>query len=173
MARVYLSDNLVITPTAELQAALQTIIQQLEDQINAGPAIASLSDSNRKLPVGMVSGDLIFDSKGGELKVGIYNGATVLYVSFGSFVGAITDAQHGTRSGGSLHDLVTTGIAGFMSAGDKVKIDHFKGQTTTATGPTTTELPANGDWSFHKDTTGPTFYLATNWAGVIKSVVMT
>ena len=150
-----------------------TIIQQLEDQINNGPSIASLSDSNRTLPLGMISGDLIFDSQNGELRIGIYNGATVLYASFGSFVGAITDTQHGTRSGGTLHPVATTSVAGFMSGGDKIKSDQYKGQTTSATGPTTTQFPAAGDWGFHQDNTGPTYYLAANWAGVIKSVVMT
>ncbi len=173
MARVYLSSNLVSTPTAELQSALMTIVQQLEDQINAGPAIASLSDTNRTLPQGMISGDLIFDNQNGELKVGIYNGATVLYVSFGSFVGAITDLQHGTRSGGTLHPVATTSVAGFMSAADKTKSDRYKGQTTSAAAPSLTEFPTAGDWGFHQDTSGPTYYLASNWAGVIKSVVMT
>lgn len=34
-----------------------------------------------------------------------------------------TDAQHGDLGGGSLHDLVTTSVDGFMSAADKSKLD--------------------------------------------------
>jgi hypothetical protein len=34
-----------------------------------------------------------------------------------------TDAQHGTRGGGSIHAAATTSVAGFMSAADKTKLD--------------------------------------------------
>jgi hypothetical protein len=34
-----------------------------------------------------------------------------------------SDAQHGTRGGGTQHSAATTSIAGFMSAADKVKLD--------------------------------------------------
>lgn len=39
-------------------------------------------------------------------------------------VGVISDAQHGNRGGGSLHDLaIASGAAGFMSGADKAKLD--------------------------------------------------
>ena len=40
-------------------------------------------------------------------------------------VGIISDAQHGNRSGGALHALATVGVAGFMSAADKSKLDGY------------------------------------------------
>lgn len=49
-----------------------------------------------------------------------------------------TDAQHGNRGGGSLHDLATILIAGFMSAADKSKLDAV----TVANIPSTTEKAA-------------------------------
>lgn len=173
MARIYLTDNLQSTPAEGLASAIQLILQQLQDQINDGPALASLSDTNRKIPQGMQSGDLIFDYKGGELRIGIFNGVQVFYASFGSFTGAITDTQHGNRSGGSLHDLATIAIAGFMSAGDKIKADRFKGNTTSILPPSLTEFPTAGDWGFHTDTNTGFFYTACNFAGSVKASLMT
>jgi len=45
-----------------------------------------------------------------------------------------TDAQHGTRGGGTLHAVATTSVAGFQSALDKTKLDGV------ATGATATPL---------------------------------
>lgn len=38
-----------------------------------------------------------------------------------------TDAQHGTRGGGTLHAEATTSVAGFLSAADKTKLDNLNG----------------------------------------------
>lgn len=38
-------------------------------------------------------------------------------------VGVITDAQHGSRGGGSLHAAATTSTAGFLSSADKTLLD--------------------------------------------------
>lgn len=38
-------------------------------------------------------------------------------------LGEVSDAQHGTRSGGTLHATATPSVAGFMSAADKSKLD--------------------------------------------------
>jgi hypothetical protein len=43
--------------------------------------------------------------------------------SFAEISGTLSDTQHGSRSGGSLHAVVTTGTAGFMAAADKSKLD--------------------------------------------------
>jgi hypothetical protein len=43
--------------------------------------------------------------------------------------GLADDASHGNRGGGALHSDATTGVAGFLSAADKVKLD---GATTAA-----------------------------------------
>lgn len=38
----------------------------------------------------------------------------------------VSDSQHGNRGGGSLHSTATTGVAGFMSAADKTKLDTLQ-----------------------------------------------
>jgi hypothetical protein len=38
-------------------------------------------------------------------------------------VGTLTDIEHGTRGGGTLHTVATTSVAGFLSATDKSKLD--------------------------------------------------
>jgi hypothetical protein len=38
-------------------------------------------------------------------------------------VGVISDTNHGTRGGGTLHPVATTSVAGFESAADKTKLD--------------------------------------------------
>lgn len=171
--RVYLNSNLQNVPSGNLNSQLQYTLQDLENQLNSGPAISSLVNASDPLPTGMQSGDLVFNSQGGELKVGIFDGTNVNYASFGSFTGAITDAQHGTRSGGNLHPAATDTVAGFMSAPDKSKLDNFLGFLSVAGAISITQLPHAGQWCFYTDTTGPTNWLAANYAGAIKSVQLT
>lgn len=173
MARIFLDSSLKVFPPDQLRAGIETLFQQLEDQINAGTDIVSLTDNNQTLPEGMRRGDIVFDIQRGELRVGVFNGANVFYASFGSFAGTITDAQHGPRAGGDLHTNATTAVAGFMSGSDKTKLDRYKGDTSS-TGPASlTEYPANGDWGFHEDTTAGTYNLAKNKAGTIFSTPLT
>lgn len=62
--------------------------------------------------------------------------------------------EHGDLAGGSLHDVVTTSVAGFMSAADKVKLDSIAasgddtvaGAGLTETG-STIDVVANADGS--------------------------
>lgn len=51
-----------------------------------------------------------------------YNGA-VTFPDVSTFSGTITDAQHGARSGGTLHAVATGSVAGFLSAADKALIN--------------------------------------------------
>lgn len=171
--RIFLDSSLIGVSAEALPAAVQTIFNQLEDQINRGADIASLTDTNQTLPQGMKSGDVVINLSHGELRVGMFNGAFVVYASFGSFTGAITDTQHGTRSGGNLHDVATTALAGFMSAGDKTRADQFKGDTSSVGNASTTEYPADGDWGFHTNTTVVTYVLAKNKGGVIFTTLLT
>lgn len=173
MARIFLDSNLKGVAPEQLSAQLETLFQQLEDQINQGTEVVSITDSEQKLPVGMQRGDLIFSLLLGELRAGIFNGENIVYASFGSFTGAITDGQHGTRGGGSLHTDATTSASGFMSAADKIKSDHFKGDTSSAGAASLTEYPNNGDWGFHTDTGGGTYKLAKNKGGTIFTVTLT
>ena len=52
-----------------------------------------------------------------------------------------TDAQHGTRGGGTIHAAVTQSVNGFMLATDKVKVDNFAGDTVNVTTTTTNATP--------------------------------
>lgn len=45
---------------------------------------------------------------------------------------------------------------------------HFLGMTSSAASPSLTEYPLDQDWGFHTDTTGPTYYLVLNVAGVLQ-----
>ena len=173
MARVFLDSSLKNFPAEELRAGMETIFQQLEDQINAGTDVISIVDASQKLPVGMRNGDLIVKITNGELQVGLYNGVSVVYASFGSFTGAITDTQHGTRSGGNLHPDATITVAGFMGAADKIKLNHYKGDTSAAGPASLTEYPTDGNWGFHTDTVGLTYKLAKNKAGTIFTTLLT
>lgn len=59
---------------------------------------------------------------------------------------------------------------------DPVSINNligFKGTTTTTSAPSTTELPSDGDWSFHINSSSSALTLSRNQNGVIKSVTMT
>lgn len=173
MSRLFLDTNFKTAQKDDFRATLETIFQQIEDGINDSTDVVSLVNSTDKLPVGIRSGDLVVKLADGELQVGLYNGANVVYASFGSFTGAITNAQHGTRAGGNLHSDATSSVAGFMSAADKVKSDRYKGDTSAAGPASLTEYPANGDWGFHEDTVGVTYKLAKNKSGTIYTVLLT
>lgn len=149
-----------------------SVFNQLEDQINAGTDLVGLDDSSQKLPEGIKTRDVVVNMQNGELKVGIFNGKSVVYASFGSFTGAITDAQHGTRSGGLLHALATSVLNGFMSGADKAKLDNFKGDTSSAVDANLTNLPNDGDWCFHTNTAAVTYKLAKNKSGIVYSVAL-
>lgn len=53
-----------------------------------------------------------------------------------------SDAQHGTRGGGTQHAVATTLANGFMSSTDKAKLDSIQGGTATLVAGTVT-VPAN------------------------------
>ena len=52
-----------------------------------------------------------------------------------------TDAQHGSRGGGTQHSVATTGTAGFMSATDKTKLDNISGDAFNVTAQTLNATP--------------------------------
>lgn len=173
MARIFLTDNFKSIAQEDLRMMIEQVLQQLQDQLNAAPDVASLVNPTDSLPQGIRSGDVVFNLQNGELRAGVYNGIEVLYASFGSFVGAITDAQHGARSGGNLHPDATNLISGFMSGADKAKSDKFKGTIVAAGAVSLTDLPNSGDWCFYNETGLALFYLASNFAGTIKTAAMT
>lgn len=170
MSRIFLTKNFSAIPPSELPEQLDALFDTLQQQVNAGVSISSKLNSNDPLPEGIQPRDLIFDISGGELKVGIYNGKSVVYISFGSFVGALTDIQHGDRSGGSLHSSATAIANGFLSATMYVLMNRFKGTTASGTNASLTELPTDKDWSFHNDTVLGKIFIAYNFGGTIKQL---
>lgn len=69
-------------------------------------------------------------------------------LTLGSIAGALTDAQHGARGGGSLHALATSASAGFMAPSDKQKLDSQK--PVIGTGAVTLQLThAQGDYLYY------------------------
>jgi hypothetical protein len=52
-----------------------------------------------------------------------------------------TDAQHGTRGGGTLHPEATQITAGFLSAADKAKLDAISGDSFSVTTQTNNATP--------------------------------
>lgn len=172
MARLYLNSNLQTVPTEELPSALQIIFNQLEDQVNEGPSLISLSKAGQAFPQGMARGDVVFTNADGLIRFGMFDGEKVATVQIGQMPGSISSLQHGNLGGGNLHNLATSTIAGFMSNADKAKSDTFLGFITAANPPSIVELPTSGQWAFFLNTTGPTFSLSFNLAGSIKSVIL-
>lgn len=172
MARFHIVGNYTGVETEQLASQLAITLASLEDDHNAGPDLISVNDVNQTLPEGMTRGDVVIKLQRDELFIGMYNGIEVIYASIGTFSGAITDTQHGTRAGGNLHPDATSTVAGFLSAADKIKSNHYKGDTTAAGPATTTEFPTDGDWGFHTDTVGITYKLAKNKAGTIYTTLM-
>ena len=173
MPRIFLDSSLQGVSVEDLKSYVEKVFQQLEDQINSGTNITSLSDTQQTLPQGMLTGDLIVNLQNGELRIGMFNGVEVVYSSFGSFVGAITDSQHGTRSGGNLHPIATQTVAGFMSAADKLEADHHLPESSGPGMATVLEYPNDGNWGFYTDTVGSLYYLVKNKSGVIYSTLLT
>lgn len=52
------------------------------------------------------------------------------YRALGNATGSINDSQHGSRGGGTLHNVATTGSNGFMSSNDKSKLNGIESGAT-------------------------------------------
>lgn len=80
MARIYLSKNFRNTKDpAELTRMLESTLNDLQDQINNGSNIYSILTTKDPLPLGMRAGDIVFNISSGTLKIGVYNGKTIVY----------------------------------------------------------------------------------------------
>ncbi len=55
----------------------------------------------------------------------------------------VSDAKHGSRSGGTLHAVATTLLAGFMSAADKIAVDGIAGAISSAISAFAVTVAAN------------------------------
>jgi hypothetical protein len=114
-------------------------------QLNAAISDADVTPTTRSI----ISGNGL--TGGGDLSadrtIAIAAADTTITVNADSIqVGVITDTNHGTRGGGTLHSVATTSVAGFESAADKTKLDQLVNNshliTVSATQPTS---PTTGD----------------------------
>ena len=64
-----------------------------------------------------------------------------------------TDAQHGNRGGGTLHDVATTSVAGFLSAADKTKLDGLPSSAVPTTRTVTAGAGLTGGGALSGDIT--------------------
>lgn len=76
-------------------------------------------------------------ARNNKLQVTNASGSTVYIddlaaLSLSALSGTISDAQHGSRGGGTLHANATTGAAGFMSPTDKTKLDDATSAATAS-----------------------------------------
>lgn len=79
MARVKLDSSLSTSDPKDLRGPVQTIFQQLEDQLAGSPDLVTVTEDNPNLPANIQRGDLVFNLSGGVLKIGMYNGKEVVY----------------------------------------------------------------------------------------------
>jgi hypothetical protein len=114
-------------------------------QLNAAISDADVTPTTRSI----ISGNGL--TGGGDLSadrtIAVAAADTTITVNADSIqVGVITDTNHGTRGGGTLHSVATTSVAGFESAADKTKLDQLVNNshliTVSATQPTS---PTTGD----------------------------
>lgn len=73
-----------------------------------------------------------YDTAAGQLYIVRNYLGTLIYPNFVSISGTITDAQHGSRGGGTLHAAVTGAANGFMIAADKTKLDNAVSTATAS-----------------------------------------
>lgn len=79
MARVKLDSSLSNADPTDLRSPVQTIFQQLEDQLGSSPDTYVISDDSPGLPNGIQRLDIVLNLTGTTLKIGVYNGKEVVY----------------------------------------------------------------------------------------------
>jgi hypothetical protein len=73
---------------------------------------------------GQITAGAGLTKSGNTLNVVAHADASIVVAADSVQVGVITDAQHGTRAGGTTHaTVIAAGAAGFMSGSDKTKLD--------------------------------------------------
>lgn len=83
--------------------------------INGVPTTRTITAGAGLTGGGNLATDIVFDVVAGDSSITV-NADSIQ-------VGVITDLNHGVRSGGNLHAVATTSVAGFMSPTDKAKTD--------------------------------------------------
>lgn len=112
--------NITAIPDASGNVASQevpdSVTQYQDPQTGSGaPVVANFP----------VQGDFgwYYDTVATKAYFAYNNGGVVTMPDVSTFSGTITDTQHGSRSGGTLHANATGSVAGFMSAADKALIN--------------------------------------------------
>lgn len=132
---------------------------------NSATLLSALAPTTRQIVSGAGltgGGDLSADR---TLNVGAHPDGSIIANADNVQVGVLaTDAQHGSRGGGTQHAAATPSVAGFMSASDKTKLD---GLPTSAV-PTSRTLTAGAGLTGGGDlTANRTFNVAANADGSI------
>lgn len=96
-----------------------------------------------------INGNYGFYDDGSTHYFVINTGGTVHGITISTLPGTITDAQHGSKTTGTLHAAVTTTVNGFMLATDKVILDAA---TASPDGSTSTLLLCGTDGSLQART---------------------
>lgn len=86
-----------------------------------------------------------FDTAASKTYYPINRGGTLKNISLSTLDGTITDTQHGSRGGGTLHAVATTSAAGFLSTSF---FDLLDGATSSATASTLVKRDGSGNASF-------------------------
>lgn len=160
-AHIHTNQLILDSTTASFTTALKTKL----DQVRSDATKTEFSVNNGKLIIDSLEKDVYLHPDGdGNLHVpatGTQSNGKVL--TAGSTAGSmswkllnfnmiqydsyISDLQHGSRSGGTLHAEATTTIAGFMSASDKSKLDDIDPNANHYVHPV-------GDGNLHVPATG-------------------
>lgn len=117
---------------AQVLADIATTYTPQTRTLTAGDGLTGGGDLSVDRTFNVVAGDGTIIANANDIVVGT--------VPFTQISGTLSDTQHGSRAGGSLHALaVPLGAAGFLSGADKDKLDNIAaGASATWTGLTDT-----------------------------------
>lgn len=107
--------SLTTTGTIAVGATAQTWEELITSSVSAVPSSRLVTAGAGLTGGGSLAADRTIDVVAGD--------ASIVVAADSIAVGVISDAQHGTRGGGTTHAAATTVAAGFMSAADKTLID--------------------------------------------------
>lgn len=131
--------------TASLYSQFRNVLTDLESQLNSQPNVYSRSD--KRIPKGIRTNDLVITLYKGVLTLGVYDGKKVRSLN-------ASDLQ--------VLQKHNTNFVG-----------HRTGTTVWNTAATrSANIPNSGDWGFYENTAGPTFHLIFNLNGTTQGVAL-
>ena len=107
--------SLTTTGTIAVGATAQTWEELITSSVSAVPSSRLVTAGAGLTGGGSLAADRTIDIAAAD--------GSITVAADSIAVGVISDVQHGTRGGGTTHDVATTSTAGFMSAADKTLID--------------------------------------------------